>query len=191
MTQPHRWQLKLITDQLHAGAVIAYPTEGVWGLGSMPKNQAAVEKILRLKRRSWCRGLILIASHLEQILPYCKPLSTHHLDEMKQNWPGPITYLIPKSERTPWWISGNSDRVAVRITEHRVVKDICNNLGQPLVSTSANPAGKKPATSVSELKLYFANQLDVIVPGQLGGEIGVSEIRDLLTGVVLRKKAAK
>ncbi|MGK0339279.1 MAG: L-threonylcarbamoyladenylate synthase, partial [Candidatus Azotimanducaceae bacterium] len=65
-----RWRYRLIAKKLRQGAVIAYPTEGVWGLGCVPENQEAVARLLKFKSRPWQKGLILAAANIDQILPY-------------------------------------------------------------------------------------------------------------------------
>lgn len=181
-----QWRFRLLAKALQDGAVIAYPTEAVWGLGCLPAHEAAVNRLLALKKRPWQKGLILIASRIEQIMPYIKPLEPGALEELQLNWPGPITYLLPASEKTPYWIRGKHEKVAIRVTAHPLCRAICDELGQPIVSTSANPAGKPPAKSLIRLRQYFGDSLDHIVPGDLGGNVSPSEIRDLITGEVIR-----
>ncbi|MDP7576552.1 MAG: Sua5/YciO/YrdC/YwlC family protein, partial [Pseudomonadales bacterium] len=95
LVQPQKWRVNLFARQLFEGAVIAYPTEGVWGLGCLPGLEEPVTRILRLKRRSWKKGLILVASRIEQILPYSDELTAEELAVLKIEWPGSVTYLLP------------------------------------------------------------------------------------------------
>lgn len=182
-----QWRYRLLARRLREGAVIAYPTEGVWGLGCLPEHEDAVARLLELKRRPWQKGLILAASSIDQILPYTDLLTTAELDKLKKHWPGPITYLLPKSDRTPVWVSGSSSNVAVRVSSHPVIESICSELGQPIISTSANPAGKAPARNRLRLMQYFSDHLDFVVPGELGGLAGPSEIRELRGNKVIRE----
>ena len=183
----HRdWQYKLVATKLHSGYVIAYPTEGVWGLGCLPENETAAMKILALKKRSWEKGLILIGSSLKQIEPYIM-LGTAETGVLENSADRGVTYLVEKSERVPLWISGIHHKVAVRLTNHATVKGICESVGQPIVSTSANIAGRPAAKTRMQLLGSFGQQIDYIVPGQLGGRQGASEIVDLATGAVIRQ----
>lgn len=186
MMQNQRWRYRLLAKRIHQGAVIAYPTEGVWGLGCLPEDQEAVARLLNLKRRPWQKGLIMAASSIEQILPYIDNLSSAEYDELNEHWPGPVTYLLPKSNRTPLWVSGESSNVAIRVSSHPVIHSICTELGQPIISTSANPAGKPPALNRLRLMQYFSDRLDFVVPGELGGLSGPSEIRDLRSKETIR-----
>lgn len=169
------------------GQVFAYPTEAVFGLGCDPQNEDAVHKILSLKTRAVEKGMILIASDFIHIQKYVLfdelPLNTQQ--KIFASWPGPVTWLLPKSSYTPKWISGDSDMVAVRLSAHPLVQAICQHLQMPMVSTSANPAGQPPATSIEEVKAYFGNQLNLI-EGELGSQRSPSKIFHSLTMETIR-----
>lgn len=177
---------KHIANSLAPGEIIAYPTEGVWGLGCRPDDQIAVEKILCLKARSWTKGLILVASRFDQLAPYVAEVTERQKELLHQHWPGPVTFLMVKSERVPAWISGTSDKVAVRVSNHPTVVELCNKIDGPIVSTSANPTGEPEAMNAKDIERYFASKIDYICDGDVGGLKGASEIRDLQSGTILR-----
>ena len=179
-------RLRQAAQVVHAGGVIAYPTEAVWGLGCDPANEVAVQRILDLKQRPRSKGLILIAATMEQLQPLLDGLSRDQLIRLEQSWPGPVTWLIPHRDRIGDWVTGEHVTVAVRVSAHPVVQQLCLAVGGPLVSTSANPAGLPEAREISELQDYFGSDLDDIVPGRLGGADRPSTIRDLLTGEIIR-----
>ena len=60
------WRVQQAAQAIRAGAVIAYPTEAVWGLGCDPWDEEAVERLLLLKGRSVDKGLILVADNIRQ-----------------------------------------------------------------------------------------------------------------------------
>ncbi len=179
------FKLRQISRQLHHGEVIAYPTEAVYGLGCDPLNKEAVYHLLELKSRPIEKGLILIATDFEQISPFIQQLSSPVLDKLMESWPGPVTWLLPASKWVPYWLRGNHQSIAVRVTAHPAVRDICFAFGGPIVSTSANPAMKRPAMNRSSIKHYFGTKL-AIAPGQLGGLEGATPIIDVLTDKVVR-----
>ena len=182
----HRnWQYKLVATRLHSEEVIAYPTEGVWGLGCLPESETATSKILELKKRSWEKGLILLCSSFAQLEPYVI-LDSEEAKVLQGSLDSGRTYLVRKSDRVQRWISGTHDKVAVRITNHPTVKGICESVNQPIVSTSANLAGKPAAKTRLQLVRSFGQQVDYIVSGKLGGRQGASEIVDLKTGSIIR-----
>ncbi len=167
---------------LRVGGVIAYPTEGVWGLGCLAGAEAAVMRILELKSRTVDKGLILLGTTAAQFDSVAVGLAAA-VPEPDGN---PVTWLVPHRGLVPFWIHGGSDKVALRLPRHPVVAELCESVGEPLVSTSANPAGAPPAMSEEEVREYFPSGLDAIVPGALGGASGPSRIVDLETGAVVR-----
>lgn len=171
---------------LRAGGVIGYPTEAVWGLGCDPLNAHAVERLLDIKRRSPYKGLILIASSLDQVRPFVGELPHARWLQVQHSWPGPVTWLLPASKRAPALIRGDSDRVAVRVTAHPLASALCYVFGGAIVSTSANRAGQPPARSALQLRRNLGRELDFILPGELGGLARPTSIRDALTGKLVR-----
>ena len=180
------FQIRTAVRALQAGGVIAYPTEGVWGLGCDPFDSQAVARVCALKQRDPGKGLILIAAAIEQVAPLLADLSASELQTLSANWPGPLTWLVPHGGRVPDWITGGSPSVAVRVSAHEGVSALCREFGGPLVSTSANPSGRQPARTTLQVRRYFTEQLDYILPGALGGQRGPTPIKDLRSGHVLR-----
>ena len=185
-TRLSSWRLGHVVKQLNNGAVIAYPTEGVWGLGCSPFSLSAVSRILDLKQRSWEQGLILVASTMEQLTPFLAGLATEMLSVLERDWPGPVTYLVPDNGYCPLWIKGKHSSVALRVSRHPVIQDLCRNLQSPLVSTSANLSGRIPATNLLQVRRNFPEGVDILVPGRVGDSGRVSEIRDLVSGRIIR-----
>lgn len=173
---------------LHRGGVIAYPTEAVWGLGCDPFDEAAVLRLLALKQRAVDKGLILVAGALAQFsgLLDWDALPGNRREAVFASWPGPHTWIVPASGRVPHWITGAHDGVAVRVSAHPVVVALCAAFGGPLVSTSANPAGAPPPTTLAALVPELRAALDGVVAGDTGGLARPTGIRDARSGASLR-----
>ena len=182
---PFNFQEHLAIQTIERGGVIAYPTEAVWGLGCNPFDQRAVAKILQLKSRDPAKGLILVAASMEQFAPFLEELSKKQLKTLQKTWPGPVTWLVPHHDLVPWWVCGEFSTVALRVSAHPVIQSLCKKVG-PIVSTSANPAGMDPAQDILQLRSYFGESLDAIIPGRLGDLSQPTEIRDLMTGSRIR-----
>ncbi|GAB2189719.1 Sua5/YciO/YrdC/YwlC family protein [Sessilibacter sp. MAH1] len=174
------------TQALNRGEVIAYPTEAVWGLGCDPFDEQAVFKILHLKQRPYKKGVILVAANIEQLLPFLKGLSNEHLHTLEQSWPGPNTWVIPHNGTAPPWVRGVHQSLAVRVSDHPVVQALCTRFGGPIVSTSANPGGLPAAKTQLQVRKYFPAEPLYYAPGQVGNLQSPTQIRDLLSGAVLR-----
>ncbi|MEM0910116.1 MAG: Sua5/YciO/YrdC/YwlC family protein [Pseudomonadota bacterium] len=164
------------------GCVFAYPTEAVYGLGCDPINASAMDNILSLKQRPIEKGVILIAGDVKELSGFIEIslLSKEAMQRIEETWPGPFTWLVPKGPKTPNWISGGSDLVAVRITTHELVRDMCKSVSSPLVSTSANIGGMPPARTQQEVIDYFSSQVKLI-DGQLGNQAKPSAIINAIT----------
>ena len=180
------WHLKQAVRLITAGGIIAYPTEAVFGLGCDPNNEMAVTRLLALKQRSWQKGLILIAADYTGLAPFLKPLTPSLEQRVFATWPGPVTWLLPAKPSVPYWLRGQSSRLAVRVTAHPQTITLCQHWGGALVSTSANLSKRPPAKTALKVRQIFGHTIDYIVPGAVGKRQRPSEIRDGLTNVVIR-----
>ena len=166
------------------GGVVAYPTEAVYGLGCNPLDAKAVYRLLALKRRPVEKGLILIASSLDQLLPFVQ-FEGDWTEQVKASWPGPHTWLLPAAPELPYWINGGRDSVACRVTAHPIASALCEHVGHALVSTSANRSGQQPARTPLQVRLRCPG-VDNIVCGKLGDLKNPTPIRDARSGAQIR-----
>lgn len=184
--------VKVAAHRLMEGNVIAYPTEAVWGLGCDPLNEQACLDLLQIKRRPIQKGMILIAGSIDEFAGILSALPVDQVQKLDAAWQnqistGAITFLVPDIlEQVPYWIKGSHNSVALRVSQHPLVKSLCQAFGGPLVSTSANRSGKPPARSRVLVEKYFGGQLEFIVPGALGGATNPSKIIDFYTGKTVR-----
>ncbi|WP_447553975.1 L-threonylcarbamoyladenylate synthase [Vreelandella sp. EE22] len=171
---------------LQEGHVVACPTEAVWGLSCDPDNEQALTHLMRLKERDPAKGVILVAASMQQFGPWLTTLPLELHARLVASWPGPHTWLVPDNGRSHALVRGAHGCVALRVTDHPVMKALCEAFGGPLVSTSANRAGEPPVMSADEVQALFGEELGAISEGELGGQARPSTIRDLATGKVLR-----
>ncbi|TWT22691.1 tRNA threonylcarbamoyladenosine biosynthesis protein RimN [Luteimonas marina] len=180
-----------ITDAiaiLHRGGLLAYPTEGVWGLGCDPFDEAAVLRLLALKQRPVDKGLILVAATAAQLdgLVDWDALPAERRDAVLASWPGPHTWIVPATPRVPRWITGDHAGVAIRVSAHPVVAALCEAFAGALVSTSANLAGDPAPRAHDELAPRIRAGVDAIVAGETSGLEQPTAIRDARNGRQLR-----
>lgn len=169
---------------INSGGVVAYPTEGVFGLGCLPDNFDAVGRILTIKKRDPGMGLVMIVSDIDQLAGWTD--ASMDGASLRSTLEQPVTWIVPATDAVPWWIRGDHTGIAVRMTAHPVAKALCREVDSPLVSTSANISGRPPARSVFVLRRVLGSLVDYVVPGACGPAHGPSEIRDFETGKVLR-----
>lgn len=173
------FKLRQATRHLQHGGLIAYPTEAVYGLGCNPFDESAVLHLLNIKQRPISKGLILIASSLQQLEPYIKT-DKAILNRINPTWPGPVTWVVPVQANVPAWLTGNHETLAVRVTALPLAKKLCEAFGGPLVSTSANPAGKPPAQTSDHTFKYFPFSELLIIKGETGKLKSVTPIYSAL-----------
>ncbi|WP_305804299.1 Sua5/YciO/YrdC/YwlC family protein [Stenotrophomonas sp. YIM B06876] len=184
--------IELVVDTaiplLRAGGVIAYPTEAVWGLGCDPGNEAAVMKLLALKRRPVEKGMILVAADLAQLQGWVRldELAAERRQAVTASWPGAHTWVVPAGAKAPRWITGDHTGIAVRVSAHPLVSALCRAWGGPLVSTSANLAGAAPARTRDQLDPALLQTLDGVLDGATGGLGQPTGIRLASNGQVVR-----
>jgi L-threonylcarbamoyladenylate synthase len=179
------WALNRLAHALSAGAVIAYPTDTIWGFGCDPCNGLSVGRILEIKQRAVEKGLILLSSRLE----YCEPfieIDDEQRKTLQQPREQPTTWLVKASPACPYWIRGDHPTVAIRMTDHPLLRELCPRLQMPLVSTSANRAGRPTARNQLQLRRQFGDELDFIVTGFETGGSRPSAIISLASGTTLR-----
>lgn len=158
--------IRLAAHHIRHGGIIVYPTDTVYGLGCDPLQHHAVAAINALKQRDASKGLILLAGEARQLADYValdvntiQHLSTAHT---------PTSWIVPAHQNLPDWLRRHNS-VAVRITQNPVVRALCSQLGHPLVSTSANPAGKSPATNAVRIHRWFDNRVSYILIANQAG----------------------
>ncbi|MCP5078873.1 MAG: L-threonylcarbamoyladenylate synthase type 1 TsaC, partial [Psychromonas sp.] len=128
------FELSNALNALRTQGVIAYPTESVFGLGCDPDCETAIQKILDLKQRPAHKGLILIAANITQLKNYAdfSSLTETQISAIQETWPGPFTWVVPVQKNLSKLISGDFDSVAVRVTTHPIVQQLCNEFGKPI-----------------------------------------------------------
>lgn len=181
--------LKLCIYKLYQSSVIAYPTESVFSLGCDPDNTDAIKKLLKMKKRHISKGFILIADHYEQFSPYInhKKISRKQINIMIENWHKKnISFVVPAFKKINKLLIGKHKTLAIRVSKHSIVKKLCKSFGKPIVSTSANLSGFLPCKTNTEVKLQFGKKITILL-GNVGNQKMPSEIRNILTGKLIRK----
>ena len=172
-------------DYLKKGKVIGYPTEGVFGLGCDPWNKDSVYRINKIKKRKIGQVFLLVASHIDQL---SKLIDIESLtNEVLTSWPGHTTWLIPAKKNAPeWLVDKNSGLIAIRVSKHPTIIELCNKFENPIVSTSANMSGKKNILEQNSFIEIFSETVDYFVEGNLGNYDKPSIIINMNTGERLR-----
>lgn len=180
------------TERLKKGEAVALPTETVYGLAAVINQESAIRSIFSIKERPFFDPLIVHISILEQVHeltsdwgPLCKSLS-------QKFWPGPLTFVVPKTDQVSSLITSGLSTVGIRMPSHPLALEVLERVGIPLAAPSANKFGKTSPTSASHVESEFRGEVPVLDGGpcQVGLEstvLWVSEAKKQVS--VLRKGA--
>ncbi|HIE42862.1 MAG TPA: threonylcarbamoyl-AMP synthase [Nitrospinaceae bacterium] len=150
---------------LFAGGVLAFPTDTFYGLGVDPFNQAAVNKLFKLKNREKNKPLILLISSKEELKALVKEITPAHATLMQKFWPGPLTLLFEPNPVVPQNVLAGSNRIGIRQPGNALTQKLISALGQAITAPSANISGENPPTTAQQVHNSFGSCLDLIIDG--------------------------
>jgi L-threonylcarbamoyladenylate synthase len=174
---------------LEEGAVVAIPTETVYGLAGNAWNEAAVSEIFQVKNRPSFDPLIVHTSSLERAESFVQEIPPAAYQLAKTFMPGPLTLLLPKNEKIPDLVTAGSSLVAVRVPKHPLTLQLLSAIDFPLTAPSANPFGYISPTTAQHVADQLGDQIPYILDGgpcQVGIESTIVGFEDG-QGVVYRK----
>ncbi|MEB3236464.1 MAG: L-threonylcarbamoyladenylate synthase [Candidatus Sericytochromatia bacterium] len=150
---------------LRGGAVVALPTETVYGLAASADHPDAVERVFALKGRPASNPLILHVSDLGMLAGWTPPLESRARRLGEAFWPGPLTLVLPALERVSRRVTAGQATVAVRVPAHPLIRDVIAKLGTPLVAPSANLSTRLSPTSPGHVLAQFRDQDLAVLDG--------------------------
>ena len=153
-----------IVKTLENGGVIAYVTDTVWGLGCLPDNESAVKKIYDIKKREAQKPLILMSNEVYNLLDYVKPIPKVGQILIKKYFPGALTIVTYKSDRTPDYITSGMETVGIRVPDNDVFREICEIIpNHVLATTSANLSHQPSAKTYEQALGNMSGLADMII----------------------------
>lgn len=151
---------KIINLLFIPGTIGVMPTDTVYGIVARAYDEKAINRLYSLKKRINKPGT-LIAADIQQLREL--GIDSNILDQAKNYWPGPVSIILPFSNKNYTLTNGKED-IAARIPANEQIKEILATVG-PLLTTSANPPHLKPATNLKQAKLYFNDKVDFYIDG--------------------------
>jgi L-threonylcarbamoyladenylate synthase len=154
---------------LEAGEVVGIPTETVYGLAGNALNPDAVLRIFEVKNRPSFDPLIIHTDSLAKLDQFVTEISEAARQLADAFWPGPLTLLLPKTDRIPDLVTAGLATVAVRIPAHPLTLDLLRSLDFPLAAPSANPFGYISPTTAQHVADQLGDQVPYILDGGPAG----------------------
>jgi len=145
-------------ERLKRGAVIAFPTDTLYAVGARAADSAAVQRLYSVKRRPSEQPVVWLVTDRAQVEGFAV-VSTAATELMARFWPGPLTLVLPA--RTPT----DGSTIGVRAPNHEVALALLAALGEPIASSSANPAGQPPPVDADQVIAGLGDQLDLVLDG--------------------------
>jgi L-threonylcarbamoyladenylate synthase len=150
---------------LNAGETVAVPTETVYGLAANGLNEIAIHKIFEAKGRPLSNPLILHFANEEAVLPFVSDFPEALKKLAAKFWPGPLTFLLPKTELVPKIITAGQEKVAVRVPNHPILRELLSKLDFPLAAPSANSYGMISPTQAAHVYKQLKGKISYILDG--------------------------
>lgn len=150
---------------LKQNKVVAIPTETVYGLAANIFNEDALRQIFKIKGRPSNNPLIVHIHNISQLEELTSDLPEKAVALAKQFWPGPLSLVLPKSDKINSIISAGHDTVAVRMPDHKTTLALLKAVDTPIAAPSANPFTRISPTRSEHVFQYFNGQIPAILEG--------------------------
>lgn len=153
-----------INEILTAGGVIVFVTDTVWGLGCLPKSEKGVQKIYEIKKREAQKPLILMSNSIDNLKPYVNEINETAQNLIDKHFPGALTLVLEKSQKTPNYLTSGFNTVGIRVPENAVFQEICECIeGNVLATTSANLSHEPSAKTYEQVIENMHGKADLII----------------------------
>jgi tRNA threonylcarbamoyl adenosine modification protein (Sua5/YciO/YrdC/YwlC family) len=169
---PNIRHIHQVVECLRDGGIIIYPTDTVYGIGCDIFQHKAVERIAKLKDiRPDKANFSFICYDLSHISDFTKQISNPIYKLMKRTLPGPFTYILNSSSNVPKLFESKKKTVGIRIPDNMIARQIVNELGNPIMSTSVKGDKENMETIMDPELIYehYKDSVDIVIDGGYGG----------------------
>lgn len=173
--------VSLAAQVLRDGGIVGMPTETVYGLAALARDEKAVYRIFDTKGRPRNHPLIVHVSSLQEAVRWGE-FNQLAIDLAETFWPGPLTLLVPRTSLVPDWVTGGRDTVAIRVPSHSVAQALLVSVADGIVAPSANLFGKVSPTTSQHVLTDLGDDVDLILeggPSEVGVESTIVECTEI------------
>ncbi len=174
-------------EWLKSGKILLHPTESIWGFGCDAFNENAVKKIFDIKKRDTKKNFIVLAGSLDSIEKNLCSISKQDKNYISNYWPGPYTFLIKYKENIPDHLKNESQKLAIRVSNHLPIEHLLKAFNGFMISTSVNISGEKSMNDINEIIQSFEYEELAYYDEELGANKNPSQIIDLKSKSIIRR----
>jgi L-threonylcarbamoyladenylate synthase len=145
--------LQQAAQVVRGGGLIGFPTETLYGLGTLALRPESLRRLTELKGRAPSRAIPVLVAEVAQLPLLVERVPAAAARLIERHWPGPLTLVLPARAGLPEWLLGDEGGVGVRVPSDAVALALLRAVGAPLTATSANRSGEPPAASAAAARL--------------------------------------
>ena len=157
--------IKKAAKILKDGGLIAFPTETVFGFGVVFDNNSSYKRLIDVKRRPPEKPFTLMCGKIEDVEKYME-LSSNAKKLVKAFMPGQFTLICKAKNNLPDYVVSKEGNVGIRISDLKLVQDLINEVGKPLLVPSANKSGEPPLNNSGDVYKIFKDEIDAVIEGE-------------------------
>lgn len=159
-------ELKQAVESIKHGGTAIFPTDTAFGIGCRIDDEKAVKRLFAIKQRSETQATPVLVDGIAMAEEYFQPISEKVKKLMQMYWPGALTIVYPcREEKVSSYVRGGSNTIGLRMPNHDVPLSIIQEIGVPIIGTSANFHGKPTPYTISDLHPALMKKVDIVVPG--------------------------
>lgn len=150
---------------LHAGGLVAFPTDTVYGVGALVFREDAVERLFTAKIRDPNKAIPVLIANVRDLNRIAKRVPPAAWQLAGAFWPGALSLVLEKSALVPDAVTAGGPTVAVRVPDHPLALALIERAGSPLATTSANLSGQPSSVTADEVEAALGDSVDLILDG--------------------------
>ncbi len=162
---PQSDRISRAVEVLADDGVIVYPTDTIYGIGCSIYSKKGIDRIRRIKGRDATKHFSILCADLKDLSRYARNVSNSAYKLMRKMLPGPYTVVLQASREIPRLMQSKKKTIGIRVTENAICQSIVQELGHPIVTTSANPSGELPAGNPYLIDDWCGGLVDLIIDG--------------------------
>ena len=179
---PEKKKIREASSVIRRGGLVAFPTDTVYGLGVDAFNEEAISQVYRAKKRERKKPLSILISKEEELDGLVTEIPESAKVLMKKFWPGPLTLILPASNKMSKILTANSGTVGVRVPDNKIAVALIRESRVPITCPSANISGHPSPRSCEDVLKELGGKIDLVIDGGPSNSGLPSTVVDLTGG---------